>query len=54
MTDKRLQEIKDSVELQLELAKYLKVDYEMILEEKELLDEIDRLKKEIKNLTNKK
>ena len=43
MSDKRLKEIRDSIELQLELCKQLKVNDEMILEEKELSDEVDKL-----------
>ncbi|MBQ1551698.1 MAG: hypothetical protein IIZ67_06310 [Bacilli bacterium] len=48
MSEERLQEIKDSIDLQLELSKQLKVDDEMILEEKELYDYVIELKEKIK------
>ena len=38
MTDKRLKEIKDSIDLQLEIAKQLNVDNELLMEEKELYE----------------
>lgn len=44
MTNERLEQIRDSVDFQLEMAELLKIDKEVILEEKELLDEIDRLR----------
>lgn len=53
MSEERLQEIKDSVDLQLELCKRLKVSNEMILEEKELYDYTKQLKEENKQLKEK-
>ena len=47
MTEERLKEIKDSIDFQLTIAKSLGVDDEVVLEEKELYDEIIRLKKEL-------
>ena len=47
MSDERLKEIGDSIDLQLELCKQLKVDDEMLLEEKELYDYAIELKNRI-------
>ena len=45
MNEKRLKEIEDSINLQLKLCKQLKVDDEMLKEEKELYDYTIKLKK---------
>ena len=45
MTEERFKEIEDSINLQLELCKQLKVDDEMLQEEKELYDYTIKLKK---------
>ena len=47
MSDERLKEIEDSINLQLELCKQLKVDDEMLQEEKELYDYTIKLKNRI-------
>ena len=49
MKDERLEQIRDSVEFQLEIAEHLKIDKEVILEEKELLDYIIFLQNECKS-----
>ena len=49
MSEERLREIKDSINLQLELSKQLKVDNEIVLEERELFIEVIRLN----NIINK-
>lgn len=45
MTEERLKEIKDSIDLQLEACKIFKQDNELTLEELELYNEVIRLKK---------
>jgi len=50
MSEERLKKITDSVELQLLLCKQLKVDDEMIREEKELLNEVNNKIEENNNL----
>ena len=47
MSDERLNEITDSVNFQIEMCKHLGVNDEMVLEEKELLDEVMELKEQI-------
>ena len=49
MTNERLEQIKDNVDFRLSAEKHLKIDKEVILEEKELLNEIDRLRNINKN-----
>lgn len=53
MTDKRLKEIKDSIDLQLEIAKQLNVDNELLLEEKELYEYAEELKKQLEEANKK-
>lgn len=50
MTDKRLKEIKDSIDLQLEIAKHLNVDNELLMEEKELYEYAEELKKQLEEI----
>lgn len=45
MTEERLEEIKDSIDLQLAVAKSIGLRDEIAEEEKELYDEVIRLKK---------
>ncbi len=52
MTDKRLKEIKDSIDLQLEIAKQLNVDNELLMEEKELYEYAEELKKQLEEHKN--
>lgn len=52
MTDKRLKEIKDSIDLQLEIAKQLNVDNELLMEEKELYEYAEELKKQLEEKQN--
>lgn len=47
MSDERLKEIKDSIDLQLELSKQLNVDNELLMEEKELYEYVEELKKQL-------
>lgn len=53
MTDKRLKEIKDSIDLQLEIAKHLNVDNELLMEEKELYEYAEELKKQLEDANEK-
>ena len=48
MTEERLKEIKDSIDLQLEACKIFKQDNELTLEELELYNEVVRLREIIK------
>ena len=47
MSEERLEAIKDSVNFQLEVCKNIGVTDEIVLEEKELLDEVIALKEEV-------
>lgn len=50
MTDKRLEEIKDSIDFQLLIAKSVNCTDEIAEEEKELYDYVVLLKKQVKEL----
>lgn len=53
MSDERLKEIKDSIDLQLELSKQLNVDNELLMEEKELYEYVKELKKKLEEANKK-
>ena len=50
MSDERLKEIKDSIDLQLEVIKQLNIDNELVPEEKELYDYAESLKERVSYL----
>ena len=53
MTEERLKEITDSINFQLKICKHLRVDDELLQEEKELLDYTILLRKENEALKEK-
>ena len=47
MSEKRLKEIKDSVNFQLEVCKSIGETDELVLEEKELIEEVEELREQV-------